>query len=176
MISTAASLLDEPVNTPDVFQTDNEPPYLKPSNAPSPTPSSNSKVSSVSSVKPPKPARSKNSGNDKKINDEVQMRFASSKNIFFGSQRSDSETSPAEITGLVYHVILGLHIFESDKSTIGLRSETPLGRQVLNSLSESKSFPRESLILFESDLISDAFEATPDKTTCEENFHNHSKC
>ena len=92
MISTAASLLDEPVNTPDVFQTADEPPYLKPSNAPSPTPSSNSKVSSVSSVKPPKPARSKNSGNDKKINDEVQMRFASSKNIFFGSQRSDFDS------------------------------------------------------------------------------------
>ena len=90
MISSATSLLDEPVHIPDVFQTDDEPPYLKPSNAPSPTPSSNSKVSSVSSVKPPKPARSKNSGNDKKINEEVQMRFASSKNIFFGSQRLDS--------------------------------------------------------------------------------------
>ena len=90
MVSSAASLLDEPVHIPDVFSTDDEPPYLKPSNAPSPTPSSNSKVSSVSSVKPPKPARSKNSGNDKKINEEVQMRFASSKNIFFGSQRLDS--------------------------------------------------------------------------------------
>ena len=100
MISTAASLLDEPVNIPDVFQTDDEPPYLKPSNAPSPTPSSNSKVSSVSSVKPPKPARSKNSGNDKKINEEVQMRFASSKNIFFGSQRLDSKSSYAvEVLG-----------------------------------------------------------------------------
>ena len=86
MVSAAASLLDERVHTPDVFQTDDEPPYLKPSTAPSPTPSSNSKVSSISSVKPPKPARSKNSGNDKKINEEVQMRFASSRNIFFGSQ------------------------------------------------------------------------------------------
>lgn len=66
--------------------------------------------------------------------------------------------------------------YESNNSTIGLRSETPLGRQVLDSLSESKSFPRESLILFESDLISDAFEHTPVSKTCEENFHNHSKC
>ena len=34
MISTAASLLDEPVNIPDAFQTDDDPSYLKPSNAP----------------------------------------------------------------------------------------------------------------------------------------------
>ena len=67
-------------------------------------------------------------------------------------------------------------LLKSEKSTIGLRSETPLGRQVLNSLSESKSFPRESLILFESDLISDAFEPSPEEKTCEENFRNHSKC
>ena len=72
--------------------------------------------------------------------------------------------------------VLDQSFSKSDKSTIGLRSETPLGRQVLNSLSESKSFPRESLILFESDLISDAFETNPDERTCEENFHNHSKC
>ena len=71
---------------------------------------------------------------------------------------------------------LSVSFYESENSTIGLRSETPLGRQVLDSLSESKSFPRESLILFESDLISDAFEHTPVGKTCEENFHNHSKC